>query len=325
MAKQGDAKGKGKGAKDDANGFDGLAEGPEGDKPMSFLDHVSELRKRLLRSVLGIFVGFFACFGFADPISDFLRIPIDRAWAAQGLGARAELQALEIQDPLMVDVRVSAMAAVFVCAPWLFYQLWMFVAPGLYAREKRFVIPFVIVSVLMFLIGATFAFTIVLPFIYEWMITYAYGETGPNEVAASLYTLAGQHFDISKATSLANDMQARGIALQLELGNYFKGTTRVLLAFGAVFEFPLLVAFLAKAGVVTEKTLIRFWKISVLIIFIVAALLTPPEPISQLMMAIPMCLLYFISIGVAWMINPAAKAEAAAAKLDAELAADDDE
>jgi sec-independent protein translocase protein TatC len=324
MAKQGDAKGKGKGTQD-ANGFDGLAEGPEGDKPMSFLDHVAELRTRLVRAVLGIFVGFFACFGFADPISDFLRIPIDRAWAAQGLGPRAELQALEIQDPLMVDVRVSAMAAVFVCAPWLFYQLWMFVAPGLYAREKRFVIPFVVVSVLMFLVGATFAFTIVLPFIYEWMITYAYGETGPNAVAANLYALAGAHFDLSKAASIANDMQSRGIALQLELGNYFKGTTRVLLAFGAVFEFPLLVAFMAKAGVVTEKTLIRFWKISVLIIFIVAALLTPPEPISQLMMAIPMCLLYFISIGVAWAINPAAKAEAEAAKLDAELAADDDD
>jgi sec-independent protein translocase protein TatC len=327
MAEQGDAKGKqGKGkGKGDANGFDGLAEGPEGDKPMSFLDHVAELRTRLVRSVLGIFVGFFACFGFADPISDFLRIPIDRAWSAQGLGPRAELQALEIQDPLMVDVRVSAMAAVFLVAPWLFYQLWMFVAPGLYAKEKRFVIPFVIVSVLMFVVGATFAFTVVLPFIYEWMITYAYGEIGPNEVAANLYALAGTHFDLSKASSIANDMQARGIALQLELGNYFKGTTRVLLAFGAVFEFPLLVAFLAKAGVVTEKTLIRFWKISVLIIFIVAALLTPPEPISQLMMAIPMCLLYFISIGVAWAINPAAKAEAEAAKLDAELAADDDE
>lgn len=327
MAEQGDAKGKqGKGkGKGDANGFDGLAEGPEGDKPMSFLDHVAELRTRLVRSVLGIFVGFFACFGFADPISDFLRIPIDRAWSAQGLGPRAELQALEIQDPLMVDVRVSAMAAVFLVAPWLFYQLWMFVAPGLYAKEKRFVIPFVIVSVLMFLVGATFAFMVVLPFIYEWMITYAYGEIGPNEVAANLYALAGTYFDLSKASSIANDMQARGIALQLELGNYFKGTTRVLLAFGAVFEFPLLVAFLAKAGVVTEKTLIRFWKISVLIIFIVAALLTPPEPISQLMMAIPMCLLYFISIGVAWAINPAAKAEAEAAKLDAELAADDDE
>jgi sec-independent protein translocase protein TatC len=268
------------------NGFDGLAEGPEGDKPMSFLDHVGELRTRLLSSVIGVFVAFFGCFYFAAPISDFLRIPLDQAWSAAGLGERAELQALQIQDPLMVDVRVSLMASVFICTPWLFYQLWMFIAPGLYAKEKRFVIPFVLISVIMFMVGAAFAFTIVLPFIYHYMIDYSAG---------------------------------RGEVIQLELGNYFQGTTRVLLAFGAVFEFPLLVAFLAKAGVVTEKTLMRFWKIAVLVIFIVAGLLTPPEPISQLMMAIPMTVLYFVSIGVAYMINPAAKVEAELAKIDADL------
>ncbi|MCA9686789.1 MAG: twin-arginine translocase subunit TatC, partial [Myxococcales bacterium] len=196
---------------------------------------------------------------------------------------------LAIQDPLMVDIRVVLTASIFLTAPWLFYQVWMFVAPGLYSREKKFAIPFVFFSVLMFLIGATFAFVIVLPFIYQWMIDYS--------------------------------MQ-RGEVIQLELNNYFKDTTRVLLAFGLVFEFPLLVAFLAKAGVVTEKTLKRFWKISVLAMFILAAFLTPPEPISQLMMAIPMVVLYFISMGVAWIINPASKVEAQLAAYDDD---DDDE
>lgn len=276
----------------DANGFDGLAEGPEGDKPMSFFDHVGELRVRLLQSAVGITIAFFACFYFAAPLSDFLRIPLDAAWSSAGLGERAELQALQIQDPLMVDFRVSLMASVFVCTPWLFFQLWMFIAPGLYSKEKRFVIPFVVVSVIMFTIGAAFAFKIVLPFVYEWMITYS---------------------------------KDRGEIVQLELGNYFKGTTRVLLAFGAVFEFPLLVAFLAKAGVVTEQTLIRFWKFAVLLIFILATVLTPPEPISQLLMAVPMCVLYFISIGVAWVLNPAAKVAAKTAEIDAELGLDDDD
>jgi sec-independent protein translocase protein TatC len=277
---------------DPDNGFDGLAEGPEGDKPMSFLDHVGELRTRLLHSAAGVVIGFFACFYFAPQISDFLRLPLDAAWQSAGLGDRAELQALQIQDPLMVDFRVALMASVFVCTPWLFYQLWMFIAPGLYQKEKRFVVPFVIVSVLMFLLGAAFAFVIVLPFIYEWMISYS---------------------------------ADRGEIIQLELGNYFKGTTRVLIAFGAVFEFPLLIAFLAKAGAVTEKTLQRYWKIAVLVIFIVAAVLTPPEPISQLMMAIPMTILYFISIGVAWAINPSAKVEARLAEIEKGLAEDDDE
>jgi sec-independent protein translocase protein TatC len=136
---------------------------------------------------------------------------------------------------------------------------------------------------LSFLAGAAFAFLIVLPFIYEWMIAYSIG---------------------------------RGETIQLELHNYFKGTTRVLLAFGLIFEFPLLIAFLAKAGLVTEKVLMRFWKIGVVLIFVVAGLLTPPEPISQLLMAGPMCVLYFISVGVAWLINPAAKVEAAMALHD---------
>lgn len=310
--------------KEPDNGFDGLAEGPEGDKPMSFLDHVGELRVRLVRSALGIVIGVCVCFGFATPISDFLRVPIDRAWSAQGLGTRAELQALEIQDPLMVDLRVSLMAAVFLCAPWLFYQLWMFIAPGLYSKEKRFVVPFVLVSVIMFLLGGAFAFTVVLPFIYEWMITYAYGSSS-SELAGPLITLISQFSDISQFSHADPSDPGAGIALQLELGNYFKGTTRVLLAFGAVFEFPLLVAFLAKAGVVTEQTLIRFWKIAILLIFIVAALLTPPEPISQLMMAIPMSILYFASIGVAWMINPAAKVEAKLAAIDKDLGEDDED
>src|SRR5690606_25051027 len=128
----------------------------------------------------------------------------------------------------------------FVTAPWLFWQVWLFIAPGLYAREKRFAIPFVLTSVIMFVIGAAFAFTVVLPFIYEWMIDYS---------------------------------RDRGEVIQLEFNNYFKGTTRVLIAFGLVFEFPLLIAFLAKAGVVTEKVLLRFWRIAVVVMFVVAGVL----------------------------------------------------
>jgi sec-independent protein translocase protein TatC len=276
----------------DDNGFDGLAGGPEGDKPMAFLDHVAELRVRLVRMVLGLTVGFFGCFYFAPEISQFLRIPLHRAWAGAGQEGEPELLALQISDPLMVDVRMAVTAGIFVTAPWLFWQVWLFIAPGLYAREKRFAIPFVLTSVAMFLAGGWFAYEIVLPFIYEWMIKYT---------------------------------SDRGEVIQLELNGYFRDTSRGLIAFGAVFEFPLLIAFLAKAGLVTEKLLLRFWKIAVLVIFVVAGVLTPPEPISQLLMAGPMCVLYFISVGVARLINPAAKVEAAQAQLDKEAEEDDDE
>ena len=267
----------------DSNGQDGLAEGPDGDKPMAFLDHVAELRVRLVRMALAIAIGCFGSFYFAPQISEILRIPLDNAWQSAGMGDVAELQALAIQDPLMVDVRVAVTAGIFITAPYLFLQLWLFIAPGLYAREKKFAVPFVIVSMIMFLLGAAFAFEVVLPFVYEWMMNYS---------------------------------QGRGEVVQLELHNYFKGTTRVLLAFGLVFEFPLLIAFLAKAGAVTEKTLLRFWRPAVLVMFILAAMLTPPEPISQMLMAGPMVVLYFISVGVAWLINPAAKVEAALAIYD---------
>lgn len=269
--------------KQDENGHEGFASGPQGDKPMAFLDHVGELRKRLLQSVAGVVIGFFACFSFAEEITRFLRIPLDNAWAAAGLEGVPDLQALQIQDPLMVDVRVALTAGIFVTAPWLFLQLWLFIAPGLYSKEKRFAIPFVLLSVLMFVVGAVFAYEVVLPFVYEWMIDYS---------------------------------KDRGESIQLEVNNYFKGTARVLLAFGLVFEFPMLIAFLAKAGVVTEKVLIRFWKVAVLVMFVVAGVLTPPEPVSQLLMAGPMVVLYFVSVGVAWIINPASKVEAALAEFD---------
>lgn len=276
----------------DDNGFDGLAGGPEGDKPMAFLDHVAELRTRLIRMVLGITVGFFSSFYFVPWIADFLRTPLHQAWTESGHEGTPVLQALQIQDPLMVDVRVAIAAGIFLTAPWLFWQVWLFIAPGLYSKEKKFAIPFVATSVVMFIVGATFAFTIVLPFIYEYMITYSEG---------------------------------RGEAIQLELNAYFRDTIRVLLAFGLVFEFPLLIAFLAKAGVVTEKVLLRFWKIAVLVMFIVGGILTPPEPVSQVMMAGPMVVLYFISIGVAWIINPSAKIEAQLAEYDEDDDADEDD
>lgn len=268
------------------NGEDGLAGGPEGDAPMSFWEHFTELRSRLTKCVLFIAIGFVGSFYFAAEITRFLKAPLVDAWAKANMPGDPDLQALGIQDPLLVDFRVALMGGIFFAVPIIFYQLWMFISPGLYKSEKKFVIPFVVVSAAMFATGAWFAYTYVLPYGYEFMVNYA---------------------------------QERGIMVNPELANYIKGTTRILLAFGAVFQFPLLVAFMAKAGMVTEKTLLRFWRPAVLLIFVLAAFLTPPEPMTQIMMAGPMCILFFLSVGVAWVINPSAKVEAAAAELDAEL------
>jgi sec-independent protein translocase protein TatC len=175
----------------------------------------------------------------------------------------------------------------------------MFVAPGLYAREKKFVIPFVASSVLMFLVGAAFCYVFVLPWTIQWLLSYTQSTTGAETA----------------------------VVYNLTLNDYIRDATKILVAFGAVFEFPLLVAFLAFAEVLTYKSLLRFWKISVVLIFIIAAFLTPPEPVSQLMMAIPMILLFFLSVGIAYLIGKskartrAAEAAAEAAALEAEARA----
>ena len=202
---------------------------------------------------------------------DLLRKPLADAWETANAPGEPDLQALGVQDALLVDFRVALMAGIFLSFPVIFYQLWMFISPGMYKSEKRFVIPFVVISALMFVGGAWFAYEFVLPYGYAFMIEYS---------------------------------QQRGVQVRPELANYIKGTTRILLAFGIVFEFPLLIAFMAKAKMVTNRTLMKYWRIAVLAIFILAAFLTPPEPMTQVMMAGPMVLLFFISVGVAYVINP---------------------
>ena len=257
-----------------SNGLDGLAEGPEGDTPMSFWDHLGELRSRLVKAAVGVTLAVVLCFIYAVELREFLAAPLHKAWVAANMPGKPELQVLAMMDAFMTDMRVAMTGGIFLALPVLFYQFWMFIAPGLYAKEKRFVIPFVAASVFMFLVGAAFCYYVVLPWTIEWLLTYTMSSTAQTAVVYNL-----------------------------TLNEYIRDATKILVAFGAVFEFPLLVAFLAFAEILTHRSLLRFWKISVVLIFIIAAFLTPPEPVSQLMMAIPMVLLFFASVGIAYLIG----------------------
>ena len=256
------------------NGLDGLSEGPESDTPMSFWDHLGELRSRLTRAALGMTAGVVVCFIYATELREFLAVPLHKAWIAANMPGKPQLQVLAMMDAFMTDMRVAMTGGIFLAAPIGFYQFWMFIAPGLYAREKRFVIPFVATSVFMFLLGAAFCYYAVLPWTIQWLLQY------------------------TQSTSAET-----AVVYNLTLNEYIRDSTKVLVAFGAVFEFPLLIAFMAYAEMLTHKTLLRFWKISVVAIFIIAAFLTPPEPVSQLMMAIPMVGLFFLSVGIAYLIG----------------------
>lgn len=280
--------------------------GPEDDVPMSFWDHVAELRKRLIYIVLGIVVGLSIAALFLEQLLELLKHPLRIAWDKAGLPGAPQLQVLEIQGALMVDIRVAIMGGIFIATPIIFYQVWQFVAPGLYRREKLFVIPFVLGSMLMFAAGAAFAYIYVLPYVIGWLLNYNEG-SWVNRLL------------------LEHGIRHREVLYQLELANYVKGATRIILAFATVFELPLLAAVLAKLGVITHKTLLRYWKIAVVMIFILAGFLTPPEPVSQLMMALPMVVLFFLSVGVAYLINPGEPEIADAPDLDDENDDDHDD
>jgi sec-independent protein translocase protein TatC len=295
--------------KDTGNGEDGAAEGPEDDRPMSFFDHLAELRQRLMRAALSLMVGFVICYVYVDDLTQVLLRPFGDAWHAHQAACKVEpnlaclptdtpyLQNLSPFEAVLVDIRISFVVGLFIAAPVVFYQVWQFIAPGLYKREKKLVVPFAATSAVMFAIGGWFCYQLVLPITTEFLLRYGM-EKGAGEDPVQ-------------------------ILAQYTYTDHITYTTRLLLGFGLIFEFPLAVFFLASAGIITHRTLIRHWRIMVLSFFIVAAFLTPPEPMSQILMAIPLCGLFGISIGVAYLVGKPERERVA--KLEAELAKQEDE
>jgi sec-independent protein translocase protein TatC len=267
---------------------------------MSFFDHLAELRKRLFLAVLALVGTAIVAYVFVDRISGFLQQPFMKAWESAGLKGQPTQLNLSALDVILTDIWLALFAGLFLSAPVIFYQIWMFVSPGLYSREKKIVVPFVMTSAGMFTAGAAFCYYVVLPIATEFFLKYTSqksASSGGVEVVTA-YTYA----------------------------DYISYVMKILLGFGLMFELPLAVFFLAKAGIITHKTLIRHYKIALLVITITSAVLTPPDPVTIWLMGIPMAILFFASIGVAYVVSkPQVEA---LARLEAELAAqpaDDDE
>ena len=232
--------------------------------------HIADLRKRLVISSLTVIVMFFVCFSFYQPILDWMMVPAEAA-----LPKNSQMVAVEIQDTFFTALKVSFFAGFVASLPVIFWQLWLFLAPGLYDHEKKLVIPFVFFATLMFLSGASFAYYIVVPIGFEFLIAF-----GSNVV-----------------TVLPS------------IGAYVGFFTKLLIGFGISFELPVITFFLAKIGLVDDRMLKDFFRYAIVLIFIIAALLTPPDVVSQLLMAAPLTLLYGISIYIAKVFNPATKEE----------------
>jgi sec-independent protein translocase protein TatC len=240
---------------------------------MSFLEHLDELRRRLVVSIAAVFVGFLVAFAFVDRVFAFIMRPLQAVLPEGG-----KLIYTEPAEAFLLYIKAAALGGLFLALPVVLWQVWRFVAPGLYANEKKFAIPFVLMSTFFFVTGALFSHLVVFPWAWKFF--------------------AGFSTDYMQFTP--------------KIQSVFSLYVRMLLALGVVFEMPTLVFFLARVGVVTPRFLVRHFKYAVLIIFIVAAVITPgPDIVSQALVAGPMVGLYIISIAIAWIFKrrPAPDAE----------------
>jgi len=232
--------------------------------------HLKELRKRLGISLAVVFIMFFVCFSFWEPLLAWMIHPLNGV-----LPEGSHVIFTKVQEPFFTALKVSFFAALMISLPVIFWQFWLFVSPGLYEEEKRMVIPFVFFATIMFLAGAAFCYFVVVPIGFKFLINFG----------SQLFTAFPS------------------------IGEYVGFFTKLLFGFGIAFELPVITFFFAKLGLVDDKALIGFFRYAIIIIFAVSAVLTPPDVLTQFLMAGPLVVLYGLSILVARMVNPASKEE----------------
>lgn len=250
--------------------------GAEEDKKMPLLEHLIELRGRLLWCLVGFVIAFLVCFYFAQPIFDFLSAPLLKAMQDNKVSEQ-QLRVIytDVTEVFFTQVKVACFGAAFVAFPLIASQIWMFVAPGLYKHEKNAFLPFLVATPIMFLIGAAFMFEVILPLALHFFLHY--------QRAGGDGTLSVQ--------------------LEAKISEYISILMRLIIAFGVCFELPVLLSLLAKVGVVSAQTLKDKRRYAIVIVCVVAALFTPPDALSMLSLAVPMILLYEVSIWLAVLIE----------------------
>ena len=237
--------------------------------------HLVELRKRLAISAASLIVMFFVMFYFHEPILTWMVQPLNDALTEVGKvsvnAANGMITTSQVGGAFFVALKVAFFAAIVGALPIILSQIWLFIAPGLYAHEKKMIIPFIVGGTIMFLVGVLFAYYVVTPFGFDFLIT----------------------FGSFKFTPLIN------------IEDYVGFFTKIMFGFGLAFELPVFAYFLALLGLVDDRQMTSFFKYAIVIIFIVAALLTPPDVLTQLLMAGPLVILYLLSILIVKMVNPA--------------------
>jgi sec-independent protein translocase protein TatC len=235
------------------------------DTPLPITEHLAELRRRLFRVVLTWIIGAGASYSYAPEIFAYLLEPAVAALGPEG----STLQAIAPTEIFFTYLKCALLAGFMIALPVVFWQIWAFIAPGLYANERRVIVPFVAASTILFCGGSFFGYSAVFPVIFQFFTNF------DSDFVKSVWTLK----------------------------EVFALTTRLFLAFGVAFELPIFVFFLALSGLVTAKQLLKGTPYAVLAVFVFAAILTPPDVISQIFLALPMIGLYLLGVGVAWLFG----------------------
>jgi sec-independent protein translocase protein TatC len=239
---------------------------------MGFFQHLEELRRRLIVSLLAVFVGFLSCWYFAPAIFAFLSEPIHRA-----LPPGQKLAYTTLTEPFLMYFRVALLAGAILAAPVVLWQVWLFISPALYRREKKYVVPFVAFGALFFFAGCAFAYYEAFPLVVGFLVK------------------VGEPFQAV-----------------ITINEYLSLATKLILGLGICFETPILIFFLARLGIVSEIWLLKKFKYAVLVIFIIAAVITPtPDVATQCVFALPMIGLYLLGILIAFLFRRRAPAESA--------------
>ncbi len=243
-----------------------------------FLEHLGELRWRLWRAIVAVFVAACACFVFHDELYHLLTAPLYDVLEAKNLENAVKFRT--VHGAFMFHLKTAILAGLFLGIPVVLWQIWGFVAPGLYKHERKKAIPFVFLMSVCFVGGGAFAYIFVLPPAFEWLLDFA---INPGE-------------------------GGRALVPDITIEDYLGFTTKLLLAFGIVFELPVGIGFMATVGLVTHRGLIKFWRWAIVSAFVLGALLTPPDYITQIMLAGSLLTLYSVSIGVAYVITKSREA-----------------
>jgi sec-independent protein translocase protein TatC len=240
-----------------------MSESEKTEIEMPFLDHLEALRWHIIKALISIVILTIICFYFAEDILDLFLL------SSQNLSQPINLQVLKVQTTFIIYLEIALIFGIVLSLPVIFYQIWSFVAPGLLEKERKYVVPVILFATISFIFGATFAYLIIVPYALEFFLALAPG----------------------------------GVTNAIALDYYFGFVLRIVIVFGIVFELPVATLFLTKIGLLTPKFLRKYRRYAIIIIFVLAAILTPPDPTTQIMLGIPLIALYEISIWISYVFN----------------------